>query len=227
MKYTHADDHQHFEKIADMVTVNLKKVYTAPQLAKQAELLANAVQDKEQIELNKKEAVSEFKNQIDAATSNIKKLSNRVANGFEYADTPAVMYLDFENKRRVFFDPHTLDYLEDQEFKASDYQKEIDFNANEERLDNEDIARQSQIEENNSAGDFAEGLHLDRNGNLTDIPDALDAVIGAKKSGKVKKEKPAPKDNLAPEYGKHHEPEDELPASDMFAKVEDEDAFPE
>jgi hypothetical protein len=130
------------------------------------------------------------------------------------------MYRDFEKQRRVYFDKQTGDYLKDEAFHPSDFQKKLDFDAEEERLRLEDIARQQQIETNNAVGNYADrqpdenGFYRDADGNLTDIKptgdifDPVDSIIVDKKIGKVK-ERPTPKDNLHPMHGRDLEPADE------------------
>lgn|GEM_PF-5804758 len=134
-----------------------------------------------------------------------------------------MLYRDFDKQRRVYFDKQTGDYLKDESFHPSDFQKKLDFDAEEERLRMEDIARHQQIETNNAVGEYAEqqpdenGMYRDADGNLTDIKprslkdnlfDPVDNIIIDKKVGKTK-EKPTPKDNLHPMHGMRLEPADE------------------
>lgn len=165
----------------------------------EAELMAQCVQDKASEEANKKVQMSVFKNKIDKLQGEINLHASNINHGFTYVDKATTMYRDFDKQRRVYFDKQTGDYLKDEQFHPSDFQKKIDF-------DEEETARQQQIEENNTTGEFAEG-------NL----DALDNVIIDKKVAKVKKLKPTPKETLHPAYGKDFEQEDE----DPFAPLND------
>lgn len=215
----------HLEKASDLVTVNVKHIFSAEELAQQSQLLANAVNDKATEENNKKVAVSDFANKIKQLDAQIKTYSGHVATGFTYTDRSAELYRDYVRSKRVYLDKITLEVIKEEDFKESDYQKKIDFEAAEEQLTLEDMRRQTQIEENNTAGNFAEA------------GDALDGVIsdknpghrlgteGKKLSDKVKeglnKEKPIPKNNLAENYGKDFEQQEE----DDTRLPDDDDLF--
>jgi len=212
--YTNVDDHKGLDKMADMVILNVKHEFSADELKQEADMLAQCVSDKQQEENNKKVAMSVFKNKIDTLQGEINLHASNINHGFTYVDKATTMYRDFENQKRVYFDKQTGDFLKSEAFHPSDFQKKLDFDA-------EEIARQEQIAENNSVGAYvnaepdADGFYRDEFGNLTDIPprkplDALDAVIIDKKVKGGKKEKPAPKELLHPNYGKDFEPEDDL-----------------
>lgn len=161
-------------------------------------MMAQSVTDKQATENEKKVAMAAFKNKIDTFEGRIKLHASNINHGFTYIDKAASMYRDFENKKRVYFDRQSGNFLKQEDFHPSDFQKQLDFEEEDERLRLEDIARQEQIEENNRAGNFADGL------------DVLDEIILDKKIGKGKKEKPTPKDNLHPNHGRDAE-YDELP----------------
>lgn len=118
-----------------------------------------------------------FKNKIDTFEGKIKLHASNINHGFTYIDKAASMYRDFENKKRVYFDRQSGNFLKSEDFHPSDFQKQLDFEEEDERLRLEDIARQEQIEENNRTGNFTDGLY------------ALDEVIVDKKVGKEKASK--------------------------------------
>lgn len=183
------------QKISDLVTVNVRHDFTPEEMAEQSQLLAKAVQDKSHVEAEKKIVVKGFQDRIALHDKEIKDFSNKVTNGFAYIDLPAEMYLDYAQEKRLYYDKRDGKLLKEENFKESDYQTKINFEA-----------KQKQIAENNAAGDFAEGEEQFPEG------DALDQVINEKiaESGKgkgPKKEKPTPKDNLPEQYGKDYEHE--------------------
>jgi len=213
-KYTNIDDHSGLDKMADMVILNLKHDFSAEELKQESAMLAQCITDKQQEENNKKVAMSVFKNKIDTLQGEINLHASNINHGFTYVDKATVLYRDFDKQRRVYFDKATGDYLKDDPFQPSDFQKKLEF-------DTEETARQEQIEENNEVGAFAnqepnaDGLYTDRHGNLTDIKPTggiykpIDDIIVGKKTKPVKsKEKPTPKDNLHPLHGKDFETEE-------------------
>ena len=194
-KYTNVDDHKNLDKMADMVVLNLKHDFSAEELKQESAMLAQCITDKQQEENNKKVAMSVFKNKIDTLQGEINLHASNINHGFTYVDKATVLYRDLERQRRVYFDKATGDYLKDDPFQPSDFQKKLEF-------DTEENIRQGMIEENNATGDFAEG---------TDPYAPIDGIIidKAKKGAKTAKLKPVPSDNLHPNYGKGFETEEE------------------
>lgn len=181
---TNLDDYAELELANPMIIINVKHSFTPDELTKESELLAQAVTDKSAEEANKKAAMGVFKNKIDTLDAEVKLRAGHVTHGFTYLDKPTEMYRDNTTSKRLYFDKVTGNLLKDEPFHPSDFQKKIDFDANEEELRLADIARQQQIEENNRVGNLANGgdgldaldevildkkLGRDRNGNLTDI----------------------------------------------------------
>lgn len=195
--------------LASLVTVNVKHTFSDEEKIQQSSLLAKTVKDCETEEANKKSDMAVYKNKIDRYKAEIKEISGKINNGYDFVDRAAELWLDYETNQRVYTSKETGDVIKTEPFHASDFQKKIDF-------DNEETARQEQIEENNAAHDYANAepmetsFYNDDNGNLTDIPprapDALDKVIADKKAPN-KKEKPKPSDNLPPQYGRGFETE--------------------
>lgn len=183
--YTNIDDHADLDKMADMVVLNVKHEFNEFELKQEADMLAQCVSDKQSEESNKKVAMSVFKNKIDTLQGEINLHASNINHGFTYVDKASTLYRDFNKQRRVYFDKQTGDFLKDEAFHPSDFQKKLDFEA-------EESARQEQIAENNSYS-------------------PVDEVIVGKKIGKVKPEKPTPKNNLGDNYGKSNEFDDELP----------------
>lgn len=187
------------EKISDMVVVNVKHTFSPEEIDQEGQMLAQAVNDKASEENNKKVAMAAFKNKIDTFDGKIKLHASNINHGFTYIDKPAEMYRDYARAKRVYFDKATGDFLSEESFHASDFQKKLDFEQQEEQLRLDDIERQQQIEENNRAGDHAEGEL-----------DTLDEIILDKKKEGRPEMRPVPKDNLPDNYGKNFEA-DELP----------------
>lgn len=186
--YTHIDDNPELEKMADLVTVNIRHDFSPAELAQESQLLAQSVNDKIHEENNKKVAMTVFKNKIETFDADIKLHASNLTHGFTYKDVSTEMYRDWKNSKRVYFDKQTGNFLKEEAFHPSDYQKKLDFET-------EESARQQQIEENNRTGNEAE-----------DNPfAAIDEIIIDKRVGKGKKEKPSPKYNLHPLYGKDFE----------------------
>lgn len=199
---------ENLELVSDVVTVNIKHFFSADELARESQLLAQTVQDKATTENNKKVAMSGFSNQIKQLDAEIKVHSDCVANGFTYKDVTSELYRDYDRKKRVYLLKGTETIIKEEDFRESDYQKQLPFDGEDTELTQIDRARQQQIEENNRVGGFAAG----------DL-DALDEVIIDKKVGKGKKgEKPTPKNNLGDHYNKNEEFESELPDDDDLLK---------
>lgn len=167
------------EKISDYCTLNVKHTFSREELEEQSSLLAQAVKNKAQEEANKKVAMADFANKIKSLEAQINLHSGHINNGYTYTDRVCELYLDFEQKVRVYDDKQTGEELKREPFHQSDFEKrQLRMNL------------EAQIGENNGIGDFAEG-------------DALDKVISEKKG------KPEPKNNLPDNYGVNHEPADE------------------
>jgi len=202
---------ENLELVSDIVTVNIRHVFTPEELARESQALAQAVQDKSTTDNNKKVAMSGFNTRIKEIDNEIKKHSDHVTNGFTYKDVTAELYRDYSRQKRVYLLKGTDIVIKEEDFRESDHQKQIPFDEGEDReLTEIDRARQQQIEENNIVGAIANG-------------DALDGVIGnkLKKAG----QKPTPKDNLGEHYNKNEEivDDDEMPdESDLFAPQDPE-----
>ena len=192
------------QQLSSMVTVNVKHDFSDTELLQKSSILAQTVKDKENVEAEKKMVMSEFKNNIDKLGAEIKLISGHITNGFMYTDKPAELWLDYENSERIYIDKHDGEtILKKEPFHPSDYQKKIDF-------DEQERVRNGQIDENNEAGDFADGIVYNK------AEDVIAAVIEEKKKSNFKI-KPVPKNNLGDDYGKNAEvdntedPFDELP----------------
>lgn len=181
--YTNIGDCPDLEKFADLVTVNLRHDFTPAELAQESQMLAQSVNDKQHEENYKKVAMTAFKNKIDTLDADIKLHASNLTHGFTYRDVTTEMYRDWKAAKRVYFDKQTGNFVKEEVFHQSDFQKKLDFEL-------EESGQQQQIEENNSAGDFANG------------GDALDQVIRHKaKAGKKSKFEIKPVDELG--YDRH------------------------
>ncbi len=169
-------DYEELEKVADLVLVNVKHVFSEDEKAQEAQLLAQAVNDKATTENNKKVIVADFGNKIKQFDAAIRVHSGHVANGFTMMDKPASLYRDYATSKRVYIDKQTNEIVKVEDFHASDFQKKIDFEEEESRLREQDIARQQQIEENNQVGGYAEGADIN-----SGLFDPVDNVIVDKK----------------------------------------------
>ncbi len=178
MNYTNIDDHDSLEKLADMVILNCKHDFSADELKQEADQLAQCVSDKQQEENNKKVAMSVFKNKIDTLEGEIKFHASNINHGFTYIDKATVLFLDFVNNRRVYFDKQNGNFIRDEAFHPADYQKKIDFTGISPET-------QEQIDFNNAVAGLSEKPTPKDNlpehyGKDFEAPDALDVVIGDK-----------------------------------------------
>lgn len=162
------------EKIIDMVNVNVRHVFTEPELKEESTLLAQAVKNKASVDAEKKVAMSAFTNQLKKLDADINIHSSNYNNGYTYRDEPCELWYDYDTNTRVYKNKQTGQEVKHEPFYAGDYQKKIMFEE-----------QQEQIAENNSAGDFAEGDQLDQV-----IGDKVKKFKAEKKSGKK-----APKEN--------------------------------
>lgn len=178
------------QKLADMVQISVKHVFSQPELLQKSQQIALLIGDIEHEKAEKKSVAAEYKNKIDKLEAEAKLISGHINNGYTIVDKPAELWLDYANNERVYIDKYSGDELKRETFHASDYQKKIDF-------DEEQSDLQRVVYENGAAHDFAN--------------DPLGEVIEEKKksgrSAKNKSEKPKPAGNLPDDYGKDFEPE--------------------
>jgi hypothetical protein len=178
---------QTLELLADVVTVNVKHIFSPEELLQKSAILAQTVNDKSEIEAEKKAIASEYKNRIDKLQAEIKLNSGYITNGYAFIDKTAELYLDFTTNERVYLDKQNGEQLKREPFHPSDYQKRMDFTGTDEETD-------EQIAFNNHIGEMADPLG-----------DIIDNKV--KKAGFTLK--PVPKDNLGEHYGKNNEFEDD------------------
>jgi hypothetical protein len=201
---------ENLEKISDYVTLTVEHKFTDQELLKKSSELAGLTREIDQLDAKKKATAAEYKNKIDILKAQVKLVSDAITNKWENQDRACELYLDFENKVRIYDDKITGEELKREPFHQGDFEKR--------QLK---MFQEEQIAENNAVGAYvnaepdADGFYRDEFGNLTDIPprkplDALDAVIIDKKVKGGKKEKPQPKELLHPNYGKDFEPEDDF-----------------
>lgn len=220
----------HVEKIKDVVTIDIEHELSDDEIKEIAMQLAQLYGEIEQAEERKKNVAAQHKNTIDGLRNQAKTFSSHITTGFRTEPRVAELFLDYGVQKRMYYDKRTGDFLIEKPFLEDDYQKKINF-----------FAKQEQIEYNNHIGDIAEGgsdLPPEENAN-----DALAKVINDKAKGKTTKagkegaiigallEKPTPKDNLGPNYGKSHEFADELlpavePPPGFTPPLPPEDALP-
>lgn len=212
-----------------MVQISVKHVFSQPELLQKSQQIALLIGDIEHEKAEKKSVAAEYKNKIDKLEAEAKLISGHINNGYTIVDKPAELWLDYANNERVYIDKYSGDELKRESFHASDYQKKIDFDEEQEHIN-------GIVSENGAAHDFANGeMGYDANGNLTDIQanivtplDPLGKVIENKKKSptkaKNKSEKPKPAGNLPDDYGKDFEPE--LPGEegdDIFGDAVDDE----
>jgi len=167
--------------LSSLISVNVRHDFSEVEQIQQSHLFAKTVKDCETEEANKKSDMSVYKNKIDRLKAEIKEISGKINNGYDFIDKAAELWLDYETNQRIYKSKEDGTVLKTEPFHQSDYQKKLD-------LDDVETARQQQIEENNATGDYAEA--------------PIDAIIVAKKTGGKQKEKPTPADNLHPMHGK-------------------------
>lgn len=155
--YTNLDDYPELFRMQDMVILPLRHTLTNDELLERGYQIAALNADIEHEESVKKQLAAESKNKIDSMKAEAKLYSGQVNNGFIMVDTPTEMFLDYEKKKRVFFNKQTGDFVKAEDFHASDFTKRQTALDLEAKLTQEDIERQKQIEANNQAGDYAEG----------------------------------------------------------------------
>jgi len=184
------ENKEHLEKISDYVNLTVEHHFTDAELLKKSSELANLTKEIDQQEAKKKATAAEYKNKIDVLKAQVKLTSDAITNRWENQDRACELYLDFENKVRIYDDKLTGEELKREPFHQGDFEKR--------QLK---MFQEEQIEENNATGDFAEG---------TDPYAPIDGIIidKAKKGTKVAKLKPTPSDNLDPNYGRNFETEE-------------------
>jgi hypothetical protein len=138
------------QKIADFVSVNHKHIFSQEEREEQAHLLAQAVKNKSIKEVEKKSAMNQYKDEIDKLDKDIKIASNHVNDGYTFKDFPCELHLNYATKKRMYIEKNTGDVIKEEDFHNSDYQKKLDFEAEQQRIFNE------QIDENNDAVSKAE-----------------------------------------------------------------------
>lgn len=192
--YTNLDDYPEFFRMQDMVILPVRHTLTIDERLEKGEAIAALNADIEHEESAKKQMAAEYKNKIDSLKAETKLYSGQVNNGFIMVDTPTEMFLDYEKKKRVFFNKQNGDFVKAEDFHASDFTKRQTALDLEAKLTQEDIERQKQKEENNEVGEYAdgdpfapiddviidkklaivrdevpEGMYVGKDGNLTDI----------------------------------------------------------
>lgn len=203
--------------LSSMIVIPVKHIFTDVELLQKSSDIARLITEKESEEAGKKNSAAEYKNKIDKLQADIKLISGHINNKYAHFDKPCELIANFETKRRQYRLKETGEVVKEEDLHASDYntlQTKLDL---EETMLQEDIARQQQIEDNNQAGDYADGLRIGEDGNLTNLPprdttfDPIDAIIVDKKIKGAKKLKPEPKSLLPDDYGKGFDMDDELP----------------
>jgi phenylalanyl-tRNA synthetase alpha subunit len=79
-------------------TRNLKTMLSAEELAERADGLAQATQEVERLEEEKKAAASQYKSQIEEATGRRNKLAGIVSSKSEWRQVDVELTFDYENK---------------------------------------------------------------------------------------------------------------------------------
>lgn len=106
---------------------------------KLSELLA-AIQRKEELDAEKKQVMSGYKNKLDEQESNIKVISNLLNMGFEHRPFSCYLTKDFEAGKRFYHEVGSGLLISTESLTASDYQTEIDL-------------EEAKIKENNKLAD--------------------------------------------------------------------------
>lgn len=108
------------------VQVSLNYQFTPEERANYSDQLASEIQAKNQLDDEKKEAVSNYKAKIDACTSNINKLANWVNSGQDYRSVPVIVKKDYEKGIKEYFHPEDLKRkLGQDKMIAADYQTQL------------------------------------------------------------------------------------------------------
>lgn len=183
------------EKVSDYTALTVEHHFTDAELLKKSSELAGLTAEIEIQEAKKKAVGAEFKNKIDGLKAQAKLIAGNINNKWENQDRACELFLDFENKIRVYISKANGEELKSEPFHESDFDKrQLKMNLD------------AQIDENNQVGDFAEkptpkdNLPEHYGKDHEQAPDALDEVIAGKvkkfkadkKSGAIKSKPPYP-----------------------------------
>lgn len=104
--------------------VKKERYFTEEELRHLARLLSSFVQQKEQLEKEKKSIVSEWKSKIDSVDTQLKEVSNSYSKGYEWKDHLCYIYLNYETNTRHLLSAETGELLGTEPFLPRDYEKQ-------------------------------------------------------------------------------------------------------
>lgn len=103
---------------------------------KLAELLS-AIQRKEELDAEKKQVVSGYKNKLDEQESNIKVISNLLNMGFEHRPFSCYLTKDFDEGKRFYHEVGSGRLISTEPLTAADYQTQMDLDEAKIKANNE------------------------------------------------------------------------------------------
>lgn len=132
--------------LSTMVIVPVRHEFSNTELLEKSNEIAECVSTKAKLEAEKKTNAAEFKNKIDKEAAQITLLSGHINNKYATVDKACELYANFDTKKREYRLKETGEVVKVEDLHASDY------NILQQRLDLD-----KQVEENNEAGEYAEG----------------------------------------------------------------------
>ncbi len=123
---------------------------------KLSELLA-AIQRKEELDAEKKQVMSGYKNKLDEQESNIKVISNLLNMGFEHRPFSCYLTKDFETGKRVYNEVGTGALISTEPLTAADYQTQMDLEEATIKANNEEADKLEEVITDKVEG---AGLHI-------------------------------------------------------------------
>ena len=105
--------------------ISVKNVFTEDELLEIGKLLSTVLQDKEDMEKEKKEVDKDFTERIKLKSVAISQLRDQIHNGFEMVDALCDIELDFTKKVRRYINIHTSNVEKEEVLHKEDYQLQI------------------------------------------------------------------------------------------------------
>ena len=101
-----------------------KYVFTMDEIMEHKDVMVQNMSEKESLENEKKQVMSDYKEKIEAKTLEIGNLHSKLSRGYEFKMKKVKVYLDFERKCRVLVDDDGLLFGEEG-LEDSDYQLKL------------------------------------------------------------------------------------------------------
>lgn len=105
------------------ITVNAKYSFTEDEKQQLGSQLAQKIDAREQIDAEKKSRMSDFKDRIDRASSEIKRLSSNVNLGYEFRNYTCRIEKNYKLKVKEYYDVHSGKLIDTAKFDPQDFQQ--------------------------------------------------------------------------------------------------------